>query len=264
MEDAYGKDGDVLAIRAASRTMNPTLDERMINRALSEDRAAASSEFLGEWRDDILGFVSAEAIDACVIPGRFELLHAYTVFDYRGFVDPSGGSADSMTLAIAHCEKDIAILDCVREVKPPFSPDSVVEEFVKVLQSYGLHEVEGDKYAGAFCSERFERLGIRYKASERSKSDIYRELLPLLNSKCIELLDNPRLMAQLAGLERRTARGGKDSIDHAPGGHDDLINAAAGALVLASGVGSDDFDLAEYIRAWGGPYPPGVRPVRLF
>jgi hypothetical protein len=38
---------------------------------------------------------------------------------------------------------------------------------------------------------------------------------------------------QLVGLERRTARGGKDSIDHPPGGHDDVANAAAGAIVMA-------------------------------
>jgi hypothetical protein len=49
-----------------------------------------------------------------------------------------------------------------------------------------------------------------------------------------ELLDHARLLKQLGGLERRTARGGKDSIDHAPRQHDDLANAAAGALVLAA------------------------------
>ena len=32
-------------------------------------------------------------------------------------------------------------------------------------------------------------------------------------------------------LERRTSRGGRDSIDHAPGAHDDLPNAVAGVLV---------------------------------
>jgi len=42
------------------------------------------------------------------------------------------------------------------------------------------------------------------------------------------------LISQLHGLERRTARGGKDSIDHGPGAHDDIANAVAGALVLAS------------------------------
>ena len=33
-------------------------------------------------------------------------------------------------------------------------------------------------------------------------------------------------------LERRTSRAGKDSVDHGPGAHDDLANAAAGTLVL--------------------------------
>jgi hypothetical protein len=37
------------------------------------------------------------------------------------------------------------------------------------------------------------------------------------------------LVAQISGLERRTGRSGKDSIDHAPNGHDDLANAVAGA-----------------------------------
>jgi hypothetical protein len=41
------------------------------------------------------------------------------------------------------------------------------------------------------------------------------------------------LIAQLIGLERRTARSGRDSIDHGPGAHDDVANAVAGALVLA-------------------------------
>jgi hypothetical protein len=35
----------------------------------------------------------------------------------------------------------------------------------------------------------------------------------------------------LVGLERRVSRQGKDSIDHAPGGHDDAANAVAGLLV---------------------------------
>ncbi len=44
------------------------------------------------------------------------------------------------------------------------------------------------------------------------------------------MLDVKRLLVQLAGLERRMSRAGQDSIDHAPGGFDDVINAVAGAL----------------------------------
>jgi hypothetical protein len=41
------------------------------------------------------------------------------------------------------------------------------------------------------------------------------------------------MVMQLTSLERRTSRGGRDSIDHAPGSHDDIANAVAGALVTA-------------------------------
>jgi len=51
----------------------------------------------------------------------------------------------------------------------------------------------------------------------------------------VDLLEDARLLAQIVGIERRTARGGRDSIDHAPGAHDDVANAAAGVIAaLAS------------------------------
>lgn len=62
---------------------------------------------------------------------------------------------------------------------------------------------------------------------------MYVDLLPLINSRQIDLLDHTKLVSQLCSLERRTARSGRDSIDHPPQGHDDLINAVAG---LAEGV----------------------------
>ena len=55
----------------------------------------------------------------------------------------------------------------------------------------------------------------------------------MINSGACDLLENDRLTQQLVGLERRTARGGRDSIDHPPGAHDDVANAVAGALVTA-------------------------------
>jgi hypothetical protein len=76
--------------------------------------------------------------------------------------------------------------------------------------------------------------GIDLRPAGKPKSDLYRELLPSLNSGGVELLDIPRLQAQLCGLERRVARGGRDTIDHAPGGHDDVVNAVAGALVAVA------------------------------
>ena len=64
--------------------------------------------------------------------------------------------------------------------------------------------------------EQFRKLGIAYEPAAKPKSDIYRDLLPMINSRRVELLDHPRLIQQLTSLERRTARGGRDSIDHPP------------------------------------------------
>ena len=52
-----------------------------------------------------------------------------------------------------------------------------------------------------------------------------------LNSGQCKLPDDRRLVAQFLSLERRTSRGGKDSIDHAPSASDDLANAVAGVPV---------------------------------
>jgi hypothetical protein len=62
------------------------------------------------------------------------------------------------------------------------------------------------------------------------KSQLYSAFLPHLNSGKVELLDSARLINQLCQLERRTARGGRDSIDHPAGAsyHDDLANCVAG------------------------------------
>ena len=139
-----------------------------------------------------------------------------------------------MTMAIAHHENGMAVLDALRERRPPFSPEDVVREFAALLKAYRASRVRGDRYAGEWPRERFQAQGIRYEVASMVKSDLYLGFLPMINSRQAELLDHPRLLAQLCGLERRTARGGRDTIDHWPGGHDDLANAAAGALVAAA------------------------------
>lgn len=228
----HGKDNPrVLVWKAATRDMNPSVDQSVIDDALAEDEPAANAEYMAEFRRDIESFIAREAIEAVVVEGRHELPPILNVA-YRGFVDPSGGSSDSMTLAIAHKEGDRVILDLVRERKPPFSPESVVTEFAQDLKRYRCSRVTGDCYAGEWPRERFRTHGITYEVGKKNRSELYLELLPAINSGRIELLDHPKLIGQLQNLERRTSRSGRDSIDHPPQGHDDVANAVAGVAAV--------------------------------
>jgi hypothetical protein len=230
----FGPDGDpkILVAHGPSRDLNPELDQKKIDRAFEKDPVSAAAEYGAQFRSDIEGFVSTEAVDACVDRGVLERPYERRHF-YAAFVDPSGGANDSFTLAIAHREGKSAVLDVVREIRPPFSPENTVVQFCALLRDYRITSVTGDRYSGEWVAEQFRKHGVLYEPSEKTKSELYAELLPLLNSRTAGLLDLPVLQRQLTGLERRTARSGKDSIDHAPGGRDDVANAVAGCLVLA-------------------------------
>jgi hypothetical protein len=179
-------------------------------------------------------FIAREAVEACVSYDTYERAPALSM-RYSAFADPSGGSADSFTLAIAHKEDDIVILDALRERRPPFSPEAVVADYAQLLQSYNINSITGDRYAGEWPREQFRKHGINYEPAAKPKSDLYRDLLPLINSRKIDLLDDTRLITQLVSLERRSARSGRDSIDHPPGAHDDISNALAGVASVTIG-----------------------------
>jgi hypothetical protein len=257
----YGAKGDplILMAKAESRALNPTLPQKVVNRAYERDPLAAGAEFGAEFRSDIEAFVSLEAVEACVEFGCRER-PPLSSLRYVAFTDPSGGSSDSFTLAVAHREQDgRVIVDAIRERQPPFSPEAVVADFAATLKSYRCATVFGDKYAGQFPRELYRKCGVVYQPAERSKSEFYVELLPMINSRRVDLLDDRKAIMQLVGLERRTSRVGKDSIDHAPGALDDRINAIAGSIVTAASkspmaIHPKILELASRPSPWGVRY----------
>lgn len=120
------------------------------------------------------------------------------------------------------------------ERKPPFNPSEVVGEVAALLKSYRLTQVVGDAYGAEWVVEAFAKVGIKYEKSERDRSAIYLDTLPLFTAGRARLIDNARLVSQFAALERRTFSTGRDRVDHGPSGRDDVCNSAAGALVLAA------------------------------
>jgi hypothetical protein len=109
---------------------------------------------------------------------------------YASFLDPSGGATDSFTCAIAHNENNTAVLDCLVEIKVPFNPDSATIDLAATLKSYGMNKTTADRYAAQWVVAAFARHGITLAHSERDRSQIYLDTLPLFSSGRARLIDN--------------------------------------------------------------------------
>jgi hypothetical protein len=230
----FGRDdAPILVWQASAPQMNPTLPSDYLSRMEHDDFDAYRSEVLGEFRPGFATFFDVISLEACVEPDvrerPYNPRHRYTAF-----CDPSGGRQDRFAIAVAHTEGGVAILDAVRGWAPPFNPLSVVAEAVMLLSDYRISDVHGDQYAADFVAESFRTHGINYVAAVQDRSGLYLGLLPRVNANRVVLLDVPDLLGELRGLERRRGFAGRDRVDHRPGGHDDLANAAAGALLLAA------------------------------
>jgi hypothetical protein len=266
----WGQSGDILVWKAPTLVMFPG-NQRVAEYVAQEykaDPVSAAAEYGAEFRTDIEQFVSDEVVEGCTDDVESRL--PVPGVQYVAFADPSGGTSDSMTLAIGHWEPPSgehvgrAVLDLVMESPAPFDPGDVIREHAAVLRLYGVSLVEGDRYAGEWPAMRYREAEImdeggrrikyvvRYATSEMIKSELYRHLLPLMTSGVARLLKSPRLKAQLTGLDRFRSRSGRDSIDHQPGGHDDVANAVAGVLVRADRlrVRAKEVAKAEPVSTW--------------
>jgi len=231
----FGQNDDVLVIQAPTRTLNPLISQDLIDRELADDPAGADAEWMANFRNDIGGWLDISLIDAAVDYGITVRPPVSSFHKYTAAADPSGGSGkDSFTAAISHNEKGMAVLDCLIEIKPPFNPIEAVDQVAAMLRAYELKEITGDAYAASWVVSAFASCGITYRHSERNRSEIYRDAMPLFTSGRARILDIQKLISQFGSLERKTSSMGRDKIDHGPNGHDDLCNSAALSMVLAT------------------------------
>jgi hypothetical protein len=263
-KEHYGQDDEhTLVWVADTRTMNPTIDQALIQRELERDPEGAQAEWLATFRTDLQAAFSPESLEACTIKGRDEL-PASPIIQYQAFVDPSGGKNDSFSLSIAHKSDDKAVIDLVRAWDSPFNPKEVTSEISKVLKSYGVLSVTGDRFAAEWPIAEFYEHGITYQQCEVNKSELYLSFVPVTNSHGVELLDDKRLLTQLRRLERKRGRAGKDTVDHPPRLHDDLANSVAGVSFLLSqkvGKSSSEFNPALHIARTKLTLVPGNWPL---
>jgi len=222
-----GDSARALVAQAPSLTMNPTLDPEIVADAMREDPEAARAEYLAEFRGDISTFLDIELIEQAT-RSKPLILPPRDGEQYHGFVDPNGGGADEFTLSIAHREGELTVVDGVWGRHG--SPAAIVEEFAAILKGYRIGRVKGDRYAGRWPRDEFEKHGIEYVPSDRDRSALYLDFMARINSGAVILPLDTKMQRQFANLERRAHRGGRDTIDHPPGAHDDRANAVAGVV----------------------------------
>ena len=217
----FGKDGDpVLVWHAPTRDMNPCVPQAVIDAAMERDPAHAAAEYLAEFRSDIECFIKLHEVERCVSTG-IDARPPLSGCRYRAFVDPSGGSNDTMTLAIAHREdrqgRDRPGDRTQATVQPGVAWSSNSRQFSSCTASTQSLVIAMPVNGRA---NNFAGMASATRSRPSRRSDLYVAFLPLLTSQMVELVDQPRLIQQIVGLERRTARGGRDTIDHAPNGSD--------------------------------------------
>ena len=174
----------VLVVNAATRTLNPTsIKHSSIRR--TRDPVAADAEFGGEWRREVEAFLPLDVFQAARIPDQYEIPFN-TGMRYIAFVDPAGGNGgDSFTLAIAHGDrKRRVVLDVLREVRRRFALRRSTRSFPHNQRLPTLHATATATPARGPRSGSPD--GIHYDTSERTKSEMYLEALPLFTTGRVE------------------------------------------------------------------------------
>jgi len=249
-----GHDPKITFVKANTFALNPSITQEMLDREKARDPLKFAREWQAEFEEGLQQFIDREVVERLVVTGRVELAPREGG-EYRCFVDPAGGHNDEYAMAISHVEyigdeHDIEhqriVIDVLRGERG--RPDDITVRYANIMKAYGITECTGDAYAGDWPTNAFERAGITYVKSERHKSDIYAECLPVLRQGRAELLDDKHMVAQFSQLECRTSRVGRDTISHPtiPGARDDRSNVCAGAIVLWSGEEINEG--AEYLK----------------
>jgi hypothetical protein len=251
----FGPEGDarVLVIQSDTRSLNPSLSQKVIDRAYELDAVEADAEFGGVFRQLSTAYLERAIVERATDATSVRL--TLPGLPYVAFLDPSGGTGkDSFTAAIGHKVLDngreIGVLDALLEFQPPFDPDTVVKQISDTLKRWGISEAVSDAYAAAWPISAFARHGISLTHASLSASEIYVHVIPQFTSGRVRLLNHQRLIDQLCALKRKVGQAGREIVSHPRNQHDDLANSVCGLLWRLSpgGPASPADNFLEYMR----------------
>jgi hypothetical protein len=230
-------DEDVLVWHAPTSVMNPTVRERFLEKEKARDPENYRREYLAEFTDAVTAFLSAEAIERCVVKGRAELPPERR--SYIAAVD-AAFKGDRFTLCIAHRDRDrdVVTVDCLRgwqgtRQAPLLLSGGVMPEIRALSDRYGFRRVYGDQFGAQPLKDVFSRHGLYYEErtfTNTSKADIYATLRTRISDGTVELLDHEPSLRELRALQLERLPGGTMRIGHSAHGRDDFADAIALAV----------------------------------
>jgi hypothetical protein len=232
--DCFGKDDpSILVVQGPTGVFNPTVDAVAIAAARASDPHGAVGEWDAEFRSDLSAFLDDASIDAAIDYARPLELPPRPETVYHAFTDATGGGPDTFTLCVGHLDGGKFVCDVIRGSRA-HDLNATAAEFAKLARDYGCRQIWGDNYGKGWVSGAFLAAGMEYMRCPRVRSDLYLDGLPMFLRGQVSIPDHPQLVRELRLLERRSARSGKDTVDHGVGGHDDHANSLFGALHLAA------------------------------
>ena len=225
-------------LHARTRTMNETISQEEIDAEIAE-HPELRAEYASEFSVDVRAWLPAAATDPGVV-AKLPAVRDHAGGELYAFVDAASGvgkdgfaAAVAETLEPAGEGKPRAQLLEVFHKEPPYDLDEAVKGAAALCRKYGVDEITGDKWATNTQGVSWRELGVVYRESEKNTSLIYNSVAGALTTGRALLLSDPLLIDQLRGLVEVPRDAPPPKVTHVNGGHDDVANAACGALDLA-------------------------------
>jgi hypothetical protein len=217
-------------VHKATREMNPAISATFLEEEQRKDPDLFVREYLAEFADGIASYLSSEDVVGCVRRG-VNILPPRSGVAYRTALDP-GFSQDAFAMTIAHQDGARTVVDgCWTWHRKGY--DVTLNEVRDLAQAYGIRELMTDQSSAEPIRAGLQRRGLSvdYKPwTNETKSNAFSGLKLGLNTRQIELPDNPGLVEELINLEARALPSGLTRIAAAGAGHDDRATSLAAVV----------------------------------
>ena len=226
--------------QVSSMDMNPTLKREKLERERRRDEDKFRREYLAEFTDSVTNWIPPEFIDHSIVRGRAELPPRRT----------SDMSQHSMLLPGVPISRLPSCIRCrttgsswttcgtwtpSKTKEMPLLIEPILLQIRDVLERYGTNQITGDQFYSDAIRQQFLKMQIicdKFEFTTASRSGLFTNLGDLLTERKLELLDDPKLIAQLRNLRQEQRPSGY--VDVRPvGGKDDSAVVVALAVKIA-------------------------------